>query len=49
MEKTQRSEVRSVSLYPDDWEKIERVAKRYSVSVSAAIRIIIEQWKRNQQ
>lgn len=40
---------RNVSMYPSDWELVERVAHETGVrGVSAALRIIIREWEAQQ-
>ena len=37
---------RNVSLYPQDWHDIQRVAQRTGVrSISAALRFILQEWR----
>ena len=42
----QRAERRSVSLYPQDWEVVEKVAVEERRTVSATIRRIIDEWQK---
>ncbi|MBN1874718.1 MAG: hypothetical protein JXA33_10850 [Anaerolineae bacterium] len=40
---------RNVSLYPRDWQAVHEVAEKSGVkSVSAALRIIIQEWRKAQ-
>lgn len=38
---------RAVSMYPEDWETVECEARRDDSSVSAALRRIVREWKRD--
>ena len=39
-----RVEVRAVSMYPDDWQVVTRVAQRLDGNESLALRSIIREW-----
>lgn len=36
---------KNISLYPREWGIVEQVERRYSLSTSAAIRHIVNQWQ----
>jgi len=45
MHEEDKVEGRNVSMYPDDWRVVERVARESNVkTLSGALRIIIQQW-----
>ncbi|MCD4738335.1 MAG: ribbon-helix-helix protein, CopG family [Anaerolineae bacterium] len=44
MDKKDRVEPRNVSMYPDDWQTVEELAARLTISISAALRVIVRQW-----
>lgn len=41
-----RVEGRNVSLYPQDWEAVEKVAREMGGSVSSGLRYILRDWQR---
>ena len=43
--KGEQSETRTISMYPSDWNKVERFADAEGYSVSLAIRKIIDDWE----
>ena len=42
----QKVERRSVSLYPEDWQEVDTLAKVSRMSGSAAMRRIIDEWRK---
>jgi len=36
---------KNVSMYPREWQIVERVKQRYSLSTAAALRHIVNQWQ----
>ena len=44
-----KSEPRTITMYPEDWETISRFAQTSGVkTLSAAMRIILQEWRRMQ-
>lgn len=42
----EKAEARNITLYPDDWRDVARVAEQSGVkSISAAVRIILQEWR----
>jgi hypothetical protein len=42
----EKSEAHNISLYPQDWRDVEKVAEQSGVrSISAALRIILQEWR----
>lgn len=43
------STIRTISMYPEQWAVVEEVNERYRLgSISAALRLIISEWAKNQ-
>ena len=41
------AEARNVSMYPDQWHTVEALAQRLALGISAALRIIVQEYDEN--
>ena len=47
MDTQERSIVaKNITMYPDDWSDVQAVSARLSVSRSAALRVILQEWRK---
>jgi hypothetical protein len=41
----EKVEVRAVSMYPEDWAEVEVLARTQRLSISGALRKIVQEWR----
>jgi hypothetical protein len=41
----EKVEVRAVSMYPEDWTEVEVLARTQRLSISGALRRIVQEWR----